>query len=51
MRRACALRDRGFDRERTAEIMRRTLAHVGVNDLSPEQWFAIAMRYAETLSV
>ena len=45
-----ALRERGFDRERIAAIMKRTLAHVGVNDLSNEQWLAIALRYAETVS-
>jgi len=29
--------------------MRRTVTHVGVNDLSEAQWIAIAERYAETL--
>ena len=45
-----ALRERGFDRERIAEIMKRTLTHVGGNALSEEQWLAIAMRYAESVS-
>ena len=42
-----ALRDRGYDRDQIAEIMRRTVTHVGANDLSAEQWLAIALRYAE----
>ena len=46
-----ALRDRGFDRERTADIMKRTLSHVGLNDLSDEQWLAIALSYAEKRSM
>jgi hypothetical protein len=29
--------------------MRRTVTHVGLNDLSEPQWLAIAVRYAETL--
>ena len=45
-----ALRDRGYDREQIAEIMRRTVTHVGVNVLSAEQWLAIALRYAEKLA-
>ena len=46
-----ALRERGFDRERIAEIMKRTLKHVGTNDASADQWLAIALRYAEKTSV
>jgi hypothetical protein len=46
-----ALRDRGFDRERIAEIMNRTLKHVGTSDASTEQWLAIALRYAAKASV
>jgi hypothetical protein len=42
-----ALRVRGFDRATVREIMRRTVSHVGVSDLSADQWIAIALRYAE----
>ncbi len=45
-----ALRARGFSREASAEIMKRTLSHVGLNDVSTEQWLAIALRYAAKLS-
>ncbi len=45
------LRERGFDRDRIAEIMRRTVNHVGTTDASTEQWLAIALRYAEKASV
>ena len=38
--------ERKFDREQIAETMRRTVTHVGLNDLSDEQWIAIALRYA-----
>jgi hypothetical protein len=41
-----ALHERKFDREEIAEIMRRTVTHVGLNVLSDEQWLAIALRYA-----
>jgi hypothetical protein len=45
-----ALRERKYDREQIREIMRRTITHVGVNDLSEAQWLAIALRYAEKLA-
>jgi len=45
-----ALRERGFDREQSAEIMRRTVTHVGVNDLSEAQWLALALGYAKALT-
>jgi hypothetical protein len=45
-----ALRERGLDRERLdreriAEIMQRTISHVGVNELSEQEWIAAALRY------
>jgi hypothetical protein len=43
-----ALRERELDRERIAEIMQRTISHVGVNELSEQEWIATALRYAET---
>ena len=45
-----ALRERQYDRDQIAEIMRRTVTHVGVNDLSEAQWLAVALRYAEKLA-
>jgi hypothetical protein len=45
-----ALRERKYDREQIREIMRRTVTHVGVNDVSEMHWLAIALRYAETLT-
>jgi hypothetical protein len=45
-----ALREREYDRDQVREIMRRTVTHVGANDLSEPQWLAIALRYAETLA-
>ena len=42
-----ALHDRGFDRETIKNVMARTVTHVGANDLSVEQWLALALRYAE----
>jgi hypothetical protein len=45
-----ALRERKYDRDQIAEIMRRTVTHVGANDLSESQWLAIALRYAPTLT-
>ena len=45
-----ALREREYDRDQIAEIMRRTVTHVGESDLSAEQWLAIALRYAEKLA-
>jgi hypothetical protein len=46
-----ALRARGFDREQVKEIITRTVNHVGVTDLSADQWIAIALRYAEKRSL
>jgi hypothetical protein len=45
-----ALRERELGRERIAEIMECTIAHVGANELSEEAWIATALRYAETLA-
>jgi hypothetical protein len=45
-----ALRERKYNREQIAEIMRRTVTHVGANDLSEAQWIAIALRYAGKLA-
>jgi hypothetical protein len=45
-----ALRERKYSREQIGEIMRRTVTHVGVNDVSEAQWLAIALRYAEKLA-
>jgi hypothetical protein len=33
------------------EIMQRTISHVGVNELSEQEWIATAVRYAETLAM
>jgi hypothetical protein len=46
-----ALRERGFERELIAQIMARTIAHVGANDCSAEQWLIIALRFAKKLSM
>jgi hypothetical protein len=46
-----ALRERGFDRELIAQILSRTIAYVGKNDCSAEQWLAIALRYAKEQSI
>jgi hypothetical protein len=45
-----ALHEREFDRDQVGEIMRRTITHVGGNDLSEAQWLAIALRYARALA-
>jgi hypothetical protein len=45
-----ALREREIGREQIAEIMQRTISHVGVNELSEQEWIATAVRYAETLA-
>jgi hypothetical protein len=45
-----ALREREIGRERIAEIMQRTIAHVGANELSEQEWIATAMRYVGTLA-
>jgi hypothetical protein len=45
-----ALREREIDRERIAEIMQRTIAHVGANELSEQEWIATALRYVEALT-
>jgi hypothetical protein len=45
-----ALRERECGREQIAEIMQRTIAHVGANELSEQEWIATAVRYAETLA-
>jgi hypothetical protein len=45
-----ALHARKYDREQIAEIMRRTITHVGANDLSEAQWLALALRYAQTFA-
>jgi hypothetical protein len=45
-----ALREREYDRDQIAEIMRRTITHVGANEVSEPQWIAIALRYAEKLA-
>jgi hypothetical protein len=45
-----ALRERELGGERIAEIMQRTVAHVGANELSEQEWIATALRYAETLA-
>ncbi len=44
-----ALRARGLDRDQVKAIMTRTVTHVGANDISAEQWLAIALRYAAEL--
>jgi hypothetical protein len=46
-----ALRERELSRERIAEVMQRTISHVGVNALSEQEWIATALRYAETLDL
>jgi hypothetical protein len=43
-----ALRERALGREQIAEVMQRTIAHVGVNELSEQAWIATALRFAET---
>jgi hypothetical protein len=45
-----ALHERGHGREAIAEIMARTVTHVGPNDLSEAQWIEIALRYAAKLT-
>jgi hypothetical protein len=45
------LRRRGYDRDATKLIMTRVVTHVGVNELSAQQWLALALRYAEDLGV
>ncbi len=45
-----ALRGRGFDRDQVKAIMTRTVTHVGANDISAEQWLAIALRYAAAMT-
>jgi hypothetical protein len=45
-----ALRERDIDRERIAEIMQRTIAHVGANELSEQEWIATALRVAGALA-
>jgi hypothetical protein len=45
-----ALRERKYSREQIREIMRRTVTHVGENEVSEAQWLAIALRYAGTLT-
>jgi hypothetical protein len=45
-----ALRERELGREQIVEVMQRTLAHVGANELSELEWIATALRYAETLA-
>jgi hypothetical protein len=46
-----ALRERGLERELIAQIMARTIAYVGGNDCSAEQWLTIALRYVKELSM
>jgi hypothetical protein len=36
--------------EQRAEIMQRTIAHVGANELSEQEWIATASRYADALA-
>jgi hypothetical protein len=45
-----ALRERGYERGVIAQIIARTVAHVGANDCSAEQWLTLALRYARDLS-
>jgi hypothetical protein len=45
-----ALREREIGRERIAEIMQRTIAHVGTNELSEQEWIATALRVAGALA-
>jgi hypothetical protein len=45
-----ALREREIGRDQIAEIMQRTTAHVGANELSEQEWIATALRYAETMA-
>jgi hypothetical protein len=45
-----ALHARGYRREAIAEIVARTVTHVGLNDLSESQWIEIALRYASKLA-
>jgi hypothetical protein len=45
-----ALDKRGHSREAIAEIMARTITHVGLNDLSEALWLEIALRYAATVA-
>jgi hypothetical protein len=40
------LGERGLGNEQIREVMQRTVTHVGVNELSEQQWLAIALRYA-----
>jgi hypothetical protein len=44
-----ALRERDLDREQIAEVMQRTISHVGVNELSEQEWIATALRFVATL--
>ena len=41
------LRERGLDRRVVRDAIEKTRTHVGTNDLSLEQWVAIAERYLE----
>jgi len=42
-----ALRELGFEREQIRMLVARTVTHVGVNDLSEQQWLDIALRHAK----
>lgn len=39
------LRKRGFDRETIRNAVERTRTHVGMEDLTVQQWVDIALRY------
>jgi hypothetical protein len=45
-----ALRERGLGREQIVEIVQRTIAYVGTNELSEQAWISTALRYAEALA-
>jgi hypothetical protein len=45
-----ALCERNLGRDLVAEIMGRTISHVGVNDVSVDEWLVIAERYAAQLT-
>jgi hypothetical protein len=45
-----ALRERACGRDEIVEVMQRTIAHVGANELSEQEWIAAALRYADALA-
>jgi hypothetical protein len=43
-------RERACGRDEIVAIMQRTIAHVGANELSEQEWIATASRYADALA-